>query len=147
MENTEAIQWSLSLFDDQIEQRNTSFEAQRLHLIKIIAHLIDTDYHKLTNILYRIDVDELKLKKALLESDRPISETISDLIIERQQQKIKFREIYCMGLYAQTISTFGFLLVNLLPVNIAIYVQLISLLIPIVYLIPAIYINKWVMPE
>ena len=94
MENTEAIQWSLSLFDDQIEQRNTSFEAQRLHLIKIIAHLIDTDYHKLTNILYRIDVDELKLKKALLESDRPISETISDLIIERQQQKIKFREMY-----------------------------------------------------
>lgn len=94
MENTEAIQWSLSLFDENLEQKNASFEAQRLQLIKIIAHLIDTDYYKLTNILYKIDVDEMKLKKALLESEQPISETIADLIIERQQQKIKFREMY-----------------------------------------------------
>lgn len=97
MNNEEAVNWSLRLFDDTPEQKNLSFEQQRLHLIKIIAHLIDTDYHKLTNILYRIDVDELKLKKALLESDRPISETITDLIIERQQQKIKFREMFKNG--------------------------------------------------
>lgn len=97
MNNEESVNWSLRLFDDTPEQKNISFEQQRLHLIKIIAHLIDTDYHKLTNILYRIDVDELKLKKALLESDRPISETITDLIIERQQQKIKFREMFKNG--------------------------------------------------
>lgn len=94
MENKLAVQWSLSLFDENLEQNNASYEAQRLQLIEVIAHLIDTDYHRLTNILYRIDVDEMKLKKAILESELPISETIADLIIGRQQQKIKFREMY-----------------------------------------------------
>lgn len=56
--------------------------------MKIISDLIQSDYQKLVRILYRIDVDELKLKKALIESELSISETITDLIIERQKQKI-----------------------------------------------------------
>lgn len=91
MEENKAIAWSLQLFDQELTPNQTTFEQQRQYLIQVVAQLIDTDYHKLTNILYRIDVDELKLKKALLESDQPISVTIADLIIERQVQKLKYR--------------------------------------------------------
>ena len=91
MEENKAIAWSLQLFDQELTPNETTFEQQRKHLIQVVTQLIDTDYHKLTNILYRIDVDELKLKKALLESDQPISVTIADLIIERQLQKLKYR--------------------------------------------------------
>ena len=91
MEENKAIAWSLHLFDQEITPNQTTFEQQRQYLIQVVAQLIDTDYHKLTNILYRIDVDELKLKKALLESDQSISVTIADLIIERQVQKLKYR--------------------------------------------------------
>lgn len=91
MEENKAIAWSLQLFDQELTPNQITFEQQRQYLIRVVAQLIDTDYHKLTNILYRIDVDELKLKKALLESDQPISVTIADLIIERQVQKLKYR--------------------------------------------------------
>lgn len=91
MEENKAIAWSLQLFDQELTPNQTTFEQQRQYLIQVVAQLIDTDYHKLTNILYRIDVDELKLKKALLESEQPISVTIADLIIERQVQKLKYR--------------------------------------------------------
>jgi|SRR5690606_3285158 len=88
------LQWSLQLFDPEIELQEVAFEEQKRQLIQIIAHLIDRDYHRLTHILYRIDVDENKLKQALMESDRPIAELIAELIIERQRQKLKYREMY-----------------------------------------------------
>lgn len=57
---------------------------------------------------------------------------------------VKFGEIYSMGLYAHTISVFGFFILNFLPVSAMAYVQILSLLIPIGYLGYAVYINKWV---
>lgn len=59
--------------------------------------------------------------------------------------KVKFSEIYSMGLYAHTIAVFGYFIMVVLPTAVAVYVQLLTLLIPIVYLIYAVYINKWKM--
>jgi hypothetical protein len=58
-----------------------------------INKLIETDFHKLISILYRLDVSEIKLRKLLEEntgSDAGL--IIADLIIERQIQKIKSRQ-------------------------------------------------------
>lgn len=55
---------------------------------------------------------------------------------------VKFGEIYSMGLYAHTISVFGFFILNFLPVSAMAYVQILSLLIPIGYLGYAVYINN-----
>ena len=55
--------------------------------------MIETDFQKLVNILYRIDVNERKLKYLLQENvgeDAPV--IIADLIIERQMEKIKIRQ-------------------------------------------------------
>jgi hypothetical protein len=58
-----------------------------------INELLNTDFQKLVSILYRMDISEIKLKQFLLENpgtDAGI--IIADLMIERQEQKIKSRE-------------------------------------------------------
>jgi len=58
-----------------------------------INKLIQTDFHKLIAILYRLDVSETKLRQLLEEntgSDAGL--IIADLIIERQLQKLKSRQ-------------------------------------------------------
>lgn len=64
------------------------------HLAVYINELIDKDFNKLVNLLYRIDISEQKLKIALQNEDKTISsgKTIAQLIIERQLQKLEFRK-------------------------------------------------------
>ena len=58
-----------------------------------INELVQTDFQKLVFILYRIDVNETKLKKILKQNPGEDSgRIIADLIIERQLQKIKSRQ-------------------------------------------------------
>jgi hypothetical protein len=70
-----------------------SFAALRLALKQEITHLIQTDFQKLVGILYRIDVNERKLKYLLQENvGEDAAFIIADLIIERQIEKIKSRQ-------------------------------------------------------
>ena len=62
-------------------------------LRKVISHLLDTDFERLMNGLYRIDVDEQKVKLALA-SDHDIASEIATLIIQRELQKIETRAKY-----------------------------------------------------
>ena len=64
------------------------------YLAVFINELIDKDFNKLVNLLYRIDISEQKLKIALQNEDKTISssKTIAKLIIERQLQKLEFRK-------------------------------------------------------
>lgn len=65
------------------------------HLSGKIAELLDKDYEKLINILYRIDVNEKKLNELFGSKNRDsIPSRLADLIIERQLQKINFRNMY-----------------------------------------------------
>ena len=58
-----------------------------------INDLIQEDFQALINILYRIDVDELKLKQALEKSaNEDAAIIIAKLIIDRQFQKIQLRK-------------------------------------------------------
>ena len=58
-----------------------------------INQLIKTDFEKLIALLYRIDVNEEKLKYFLTDNpNNDAGNTIACLIIERQLQKIKFRK-------------------------------------------------------
>ena len=58
-----------------------------------LNHLIQTDFEKLVGILYRMDINEPKLKLLLKENtDSNAGLIIADLMIERQEQKIKSRQ-------------------------------------------------------
>ena len=58
-----------------------------------INELINNDFQKLVSILYRMDVSEMKLKQLLKENaGTDAGLIIADLMIERQEEKIKFRQ-------------------------------------------------------
>ncbi len=63
---------------------------------KLIAHinaLINQDFEKLVFLLYRIDVNESKMRYLLDQREgENAAGLIADLIIERQLQKIKSRK-------------------------------------------------------
>lgn len=94
MNENEAANWSLQLFDATVALDTNEGTEQRTQLVAAINNLLHNDFSKLLQILYRIDVDENKLKRALFESTLPAAEIIADLIIERMLQKIHFRKMY-----------------------------------------------------
>jgi len=64
----------------------------RQKLTELINELIQRDFNSLIQLLYRIDVNERKLKQLLKDSPHTdAAELIAELIIERQLQKIESR--------------------------------------------------------
>jgi hypothetical protein len=63
----------------------------REQLAAYINHLINTDFEKLVYYLYRIDVNETKMKQLLQNQNDNTGDIIADLMIERQLQKLKSR--------------------------------------------------------
>jgi hypothetical protein len=58
-----------------------------------LNHLINSDFNKLVSLLYRLDIDEMKLKRLLKENPGEDSgKLLATLVIERQLQKIRSRE-------------------------------------------------------
>src|SRR5258706_9623938 len=69
------------------------FAANKKILVAGINELIQHDFQRLVAILYRLDVSEEKLKQLLKENRMTdAGDIITDLIIERQMQKIKSRQ-------------------------------------------------------
>lgn len=62
------------------------------YLSEKMNDLIKNDFHHLVQILYRLDVNETKLKQVLKDNpNEDGGKIISSLIIERQLQKIESR--------------------------------------------------------
>ena len=74
-----------------LKEKDHSFDKQIL--AEKIDQLINTDFQKLVSILYRMDVSESKLKQLLNENaGTNAALIITDLMIERQEQKIISRQ-------------------------------------------------------
>jgi hypothetical protein len=60
-----------------------------------INQLINSNQQKFMSILYRIDLSDEQLKKAVKENTtEPFSAIVSDLIIKRELQKVVIRDHY-----------------------------------------------------
>jgi len=64
-------------------------------LVAYINHLLVHDFNRLVQVLYKVDVSEQKLKE-LLQKNPAIDAAviITDLLIERQEYKIKMKESF-----------------------------------------------------
>lgn len=62
---------------------------------RIIQYLLDNDFEKLLNVMYRIDLPEKDVKKVLsTEEPKNLSKTISGMVLDRELQKAKTRIQY-----------------------------------------------------
>ena len=94
MENVELIQLLNKELAIEIPGK-LSYAELHNQLASYINRLIKNDFDKLIAYLYRIDVSEQKLKLLLHENQQEdAAHIIAALIIERQQQKIKSRELF-----------------------------------------------------
>ena len=74
---------SEDILKNELQQKLTAF----------INELILNDFQRLISILYKVDVDEKKLKRILKENTGTnAGKIIADLIIEREIQKIETRK-------------------------------------------------------
>ena len=92
----------ISLPDKIVEITNdlqlNSINEIREKLLVLINELINEDFHSLIQLLYRIDVSEKKIRLYLNEKQNENAASIlSDLIIERQFQKIESRKKFSPG--------------------------------------------------
>ena len=73
-------------------------EAALLQLLTTrIETMIRGDMDILLSSLYRLDVEEHKIQKALRSSSVPVAEGLAQLIIDRQKEKIETRRKYSSG--------------------------------------------------
>jgi MoxR-like ATPase len=65
----------------------------KAQLASFIKQWIESDFQRLVNLLYRVDVNENKLRSILNENlDGEADMIIAKLIIERQLEKVKTRK-------------------------------------------------------
>lgn len=70
----------------------------KLRLSKAISKMIDTDFNGLLNALYRVDVNESKLKIAIAQcAPGDVPDIIAEMVIQRIIQKMEFRRKYSEG--------------------------------------------------
>ncbi len=81
--------FDLAISADAIRTR----EDFRQALAAVVQQLLDRDFERLLNALYRIDVAEHKVKEAMAAGD-DVALNIADLIIAREMQKVATREKY-----------------------------------------------------
>lgn len=92
MVEKELIQIINKQVDTDLTEDISRHELQQ-KLTVFINDLILNDFQKLISILYKVDVDEKKLKRILKENaGTDAGEIIATLVIERQLQKIETRK-------------------------------------------------------
>ncbi len=92
MENAELVTLLNKELAIEIAEK-VSYSELHSQLSAYINQLIKNDFDKLIAYLYRIDVNEEKLKSLLQQNpDEDAGNIIAGLMIERQEQKIKFRK-------------------------------------------------------
>jgi len=89
------------MFGMEIKFSGNAYNAYEELFEKIEPHiknLIDTNQQKFMGILYRIDVSDVQIKKAVSEnSSESFSAIVTDLIIKRELQKVVIRNHYKKG--------------------------------------------------
>lgn len=95
MENNEKIKAELSsAFGIELKNAINRNELETL-LTAHLNKLINEDFASLVRILYRLDIDEKKLKELLaLRPDENAASTIARMIVDRQLHKIQTRKMY-----------------------------------------------------
>lgn len=91
----DALIKDLKLKEKMLPAKSSGLDELREKLIPIIEKMLQEDLPKLMNILYRIDVDEVLVRKAL---NTPFFEEsareLANLILDRQIKKIEIRKRY-----------------------------------------------------
>jgi len=77
------------------DYESLSREELKSHLTRFIADLLEHNFEKLCNLIYRHDVSERQFHEALNSGNiHAQAENLAELVIERELQKVETRKAY-----------------------------------------------------
>ncbi len=92
------LEKDFSLDEDSVQLKDYQgnlFEQLFEVVYPIINKLITSNYQQFLNTLYRIDVNEFKLKQEMAKVDaNQYSEVVTRLVLQKELQKVIIRNIY-----------------------------------------------------
>lgn len=89
------IQKDMALDDDSLPRSVDSLDELKKKLIPVLGYLLNKDMPRLLNALYRIDINEHKVKQVLtVEDPDHIAPSLAEMIIQREFQKTLTRKKY-----------------------------------------------------
>ena len=92
------INKDLEMVDEAISRPGhpeDAYEAIFQQVQSILRRLIHLNYNQYLNLLYRIDISEEQIKKAMdTQPESDLSEVSAELVIKREFQKIVIRNYY-----------------------------------------------------
>lgn len=62
-------------------------------LTKQIAFLLDRQFERLLQAMYRIDINEQEFR-AVLTGEAPVAEALAELVLQRELKKVETRRLY-----------------------------------------------------
>ncbi len=85
----------LELTVESLDYNSNELYAKLLDILrKYFIHILENQPGKLPNIIYRVDVNESKLRRNLAEKGTDASLVISKMILEREMLKVFYRNVY-----------------------------------------------------
>lgn len=74
---------------------NTGHQLSELKklLTKQIAFLLDRQFERLLQAMYRIDINEQEFR-AVLTGEAPVAEALAELVLQRELKKVETRRLY-----------------------------------------------------
>jgi hypothetical protein len=95
MELKSVIVRDLQLVKEEEMLASENIEMLRDKLIHVIKLLLHTDYQRLLNAMYRLDINEKLFREAFSGMHSPsVAARLADLVIEREKEKIETRKKY-----------------------------------------------------
>jgi|OpeIllAssembly_1097287.scaffolds.fasta_scaffold2383959_1 hypothetical protein len=80
-------------------QEGLSQNMIREKLVMVISYMLENQFEKLCNAMYRLDVSERKFQEVLYSGEpAEIPGKLADLVIEREILKVKTRMLYKDGM-------------------------------------------------
>lgn len=90
----ELIRVDLSLEEEwSLENLGNNFDRLEEFLVLQISYLLDHDFNRLLNALYRIDISESEVKRILKDSNS-LAGDLARAVLEREKQKVLTRLKY-----------------------------------------------------
>jgi len=94
-EVVQLISQDFYLESDHFQPVPTDPEEIRNKLKGVIDHLLENDFERLLNAMYRLDIDESKFKQVLSGVyGNDVSGKLAEIIIERELRKVETRKRY-----------------------------------------------------
>ncbi len=93
----------LVVHDFRLEEKRDALISKNIQefrekLSNLINYMLDNDFEKLLNAMYRLDINEDSFKMVLSNQNTlNVAQDIADLVIEREMQKVKSRRKYREG--------------------------------------------------